>query len=170
MEIVLLGTGAALPTKSRCTSATALIRLGEILLFDCGEGTQVQFQKAQLKPGKLSRIFISHFHGDHFYGLIGLLTSLQLGGRIKPLFLYGPKGLSEYLSFMQKMSLFTLCSPLPFFSFSPSLSSPLFSFPSSSLPSFPFPPLLFPFFFLLSSPSLPSPFLSLSPSFPLPWP
>ena len=62
MEIVLLGTGAALPTKSRCTSATALIRLGEILLFDCGEGTQVQFQKAQLKPGKLSRIFISHFH------------------------------------------------------------------------------------------------------------
>jgi len=112
MEIVLLGTGAALPTKSRCTSATALIRLGEILLFDCGEGTQVQFQKAQLKPGKLSRIFISHFHGDHFYGLIGLLTSLQLGGRIKPLFLYGPKGLSEYLSFMQKMSLFTLGYPI----------------------------------------------------------
>ncbi len=112
MEIVLLGTGAALPTKSRLPSATALIRRGEILLFDCGEGTQIQFQKAQLKPGKLTRIFISHFHGDHFYGLIGLLTSLQLGGRAKQLFLYGPKGLSEYLSFMQQMSLFTLGYPI----------------------------------------------------------
>ncbi len=112
MEIILLGTSAALPTKARCTSAAALIRLGEILLFDCGEGTQVQFQKAQLKPGKLSRIFISHFHGDHFYGLIGLLTSLQLGGRIKPLFLYGPKGLSEYCGFMQQLSDFTLGYPI----------------------------------------------------------
>jgi len=106
MEIVLLGTGAALPTKSRRPVATALIRLGEILLFDCGEGTQIQFQKAQLKPGKLTCIFISHFHGDHFYGLIGLLTSLQLGGRQKPLSLYGPKGLSKYLDFMQRMSHF----------------------------------------------------------------
>jgi len=112
MEIILLGTSAALPTKARCTSAAALIRLGEILLFDCGEGTQVQFQKAQLKPGKLSRIFISHFHGDHFYGLIGLLTSLQLGGRIKPLFLYGPKGLSEYCGFMQQLSDFILGYPI----------------------------------------------------------
>ncbi|HEX9652429.1 MAG TPA: MBL fold metallo-hydrolase, partial [bacterium] len=72
MEIVLLGTSAALPTQSRWPSSSAVIREGEILLFDCGEGTQIQFQKAQLKPGKLSRIFISHFHGDHFYGLIGL--------------------------------------------------------------------------------------------------
>ncbi len=106
MEIVLLGTSAALPTQSRWPSATAIIREGEILLFDCGEGTQIQFQKAQLKPGKLSRIFISHFHGDHLYGLIGLLTSLQLAGREKPLYLYGPEGFARYLTFMEKLSQF----------------------------------------------------------------
>lgn len=108
MEIVLLGTGAALPTQSRWPSAMAVIREDEILLFDCGEGAQIQFQKAQLKPGKLTHIFISHFHGDHFYGLIGLLTSLELGGREKPLSIYGPHGLAEYLEFMQKLSHFTL--------------------------------------------------------------
>jgi ribonuclease Z len=106
MEIVLLGTSAALPTQSRWPTATAILRGGEILLFDCGEGTQIQFQKAQLKPGKLSRIFISHFHGDHLYGLIGLLTSLQLAGREKPLYLYGPDGLARYLTFMEKLSQF----------------------------------------------------------------
>ena len=107
MEIIFLGTGAALPTKNRSGTTIAVNIGGETLLFDCGEGAQVQFQKAQLKPGKLARIFISHFHGDHFYGLIGLLTSLQLNGREKPLHLYGPRGLQPYLDFMQKLSQFT---------------------------------------------------------------
>lgn len=84
----------------------ALIRGGEIFLFDCGEGTQMQFQRTGLKPGKLSRIFISHFHGDHFYGLIGLLTSLQMGGRHKTLNIYGPEGIRKYLEFMQQFSQF----------------------------------------------------------------
>ena len=104
MEIVLLGTSGALPTRLRYPSSIALVREGEVLLFDCGEGAQIQFQKAQLKPGKLTRIFISHFHGDHFYGLIGLLTSLQLGGRWKPLSIYGPLGLARYLAFLQEIS------------------------------------------------------------------
>lgn len=108
MEIVLLGTGASLPTQHRSPTATALLRGGEILLFDCGEGTQMQFQRAKLKPGKLSRIFISHFHGDHFYGLVGLLTSLQLAGREKALNIYGPQGLRKYLNFMEDFSHFTL--------------------------------------------------------------
>jgi ribonuclease Z len=106
MEIVLLGTSAALPTQSRWPTSTAVIRGGEILLFDCGEGTQIQFQKAQLRPGKLSRIFISHFHGDHLHGLIGLLTSLQLAGRDQPLSIYGPKGIRRYLAFMEDLSHF----------------------------------------------------------------
>jgi ribonuclease Z len=67
----------------------------------------MQFQRAGLKPGKLSRIFISHFHGDHFYGLIGLLTSLQMGGRQKALNIYGPEGTRQYLEFMQQISQFT---------------------------------------------------------------
>lgn len=107
MEIVFLGTGAALPTQRRWPSATALVRAGEILLFDCGEGTQIRFQKAQLRPGRLSKIFISHLHGDHFYGLIGFLTSQQLLGREKPLELYGPKGLGDYLRLMQTLSRFS---------------------------------------------------------------
>jgi len=106
MEIVFLGTSAALPTLNRFGTAIAVNLGGETLLFDCGEGAQIQFQKANLKPGKLSRIFITHFHGDHFYGLIGLLTSLQLNGREKPLHLYGPKGLGHYLEVMQTLSHF----------------------------------------------------------------
>lgn len=106
MEIIFLGTSAALPTLNRFGTAIAINLGGETLLFDCGEGAQIQFQKANLKPGKLSRIFITHFHGDHFYGLIGLLTSLQLNGREKPLHLYGPVGLNYYLDVMQKLSHF----------------------------------------------------------------
>ncbi|MFQ5708263.1 MAG: ribonuclease Z [bacterium] len=108
MEIVLLGTSAALPTPLRRPAATALVRGGELLLFDCGEGTQSQLQLAGLKPSRLSKIFISHFHGDHFYGLVGLLTSLQLNGRTKPLQLFGPVGLDSYLEFMKKLSHFNL--------------------------------------------------------------
>lgn len=104
MRIVLLGTGAATPTLLRWPTSTAILRSRETLLFDCGEGTQVQFLRAKLKPGKLARIFISHFHGDHFNGLIGMLTSMQLSGRQKELQLYGPKGLAEYLTFMQSVS------------------------------------------------------------------
>ncbi len=106
MEVVLLGTSAALPTPARWPSCIAVLREGEVLLFDCGEGAQIQFQKAGLKPGKLSKIFISHLHGDHFYGLIGFLTSLQLGGRDKPMAIYGPVGLKGYLNFMQELSSF----------------------------------------------------------------
>lgn len=106
MEIVLLGTGAARPTLRRNATSLALLRESEVLLFDCGEATQIQFQKARLKPGKVTRIFISHFHGDHFYGLIGLLTSLQLANREKELHVYGPAGLTPYLAFMQELSQF----------------------------------------------------------------
>lgn len=111
-EIILLGTSAATPTLNRSATATAIARSNEILLFDCGEGAQVQFLKAKLKPGKLCKIFISHFHGDHINGLIGLLTSLQLGGRTKPMSLYGPVGLKDYLAYMQNFSGFSFTYPL----------------------------------------------------------
>ncbi len=112
MRVILLGTGAATPTLKRWPTSTAIRRPGEILLFDCCEGAQVQFLRAKLKPGKLSRIFISHFHGDHFNGLIGLLTSMQLGGRDKELYLYGPSGLADYLAYMQKLSRFRFGYPI----------------------------------------------------------
>ncbi len=104
MEIIFLGTGAAAPTLRRWPTSTAVVRSSEVLLFDCGEGAQVQYMKARLRPGKLSRIFISHLHGDHFYGLIGFLTSLQLAGRQKAVQIYGPEGTARYLAYMQEVS------------------------------------------------------------------
>src|SRR3990172_7253781 len=115
MDIIFLGTSAAMPTLSRWPSAIAVFREGEVLLFDCGEGTQVQYTKAGLRPGKLSRIFISHFHGDHVYGLIGLLTTMQLNGRDTPLHLYGPEGLQDYLKYMERLSHFTFRYKIEFY-------------------------------------------------------
>ncbi len=105
IDLIFLGTGSAVPLSHRNLSGAALLRHGEIFLFDCGEGTQMQFRRAGLKPGKLRYIFISHFHGDHLFGLPGLLTSLQMANLQHELHLFGPKGLAEYIRFHQ-----TLCS------------------------------------------------------------
>jgi ribonuclease Z len=98
MRIVLLGTGAALPTPERRTSAAALLYEGEMLLFDCGEGTQLQLRKAGLRHGRLSRIFITHMHGDHVIGIMGLLMTMELSGRERPIELYGPPALADYVA------------------------------------------------------------------------
>ncbi|MBI3327762.1 MAG: MBL fold metallo-hydrolase, partial [Nitrospinae bacterium] len=98
IRVMILGSGAALPTPARRTSATAIVREGEMLLFDCGEGTQLQIRKAALRPGRLTRIFITHMHGDHVIGIMGLLMTLELAGRERPLGLYGPPALAEYVT------------------------------------------------------------------------
>ncbi len=98
LRVILLGTGAALPTPERRTSATAVLYEGEMLLFDCGEGTQLQLRKAGLRHGRLSRIFITHMHGDHVIGIMGLLMTLELSGRERPLELYGPPALADYVA------------------------------------------------------------------------
>lgn len=98
MRVVFLGTGAALPTPERRTSATALLYEGEMLLFDCGEGTQLQIRKAGLRHGRLSRIFITHMHGDHVIGIMGLLMTMELSGRERPIELYGPPALADYVT------------------------------------------------------------------------
>lgn len=103
MRVIILGSGAALPTPGRRTSATAIVREGELLLFDCGEGTQLQLRKAALRPGRLTRIFITHMHGDHVIGIMGLLMTLELSGRERPLELYGPPALSEYVTMSTRL-------------------------------------------------------------------
>lgn len=108
IEIVFLGTGSAMPTSQRNLSGVAALRGGEIFLFDCGEGTQMQFRRAGLRPGKLRHIFISHFHGDHLFGLPGLLTSLQMAGLRHEVHLFGPEGLEDYIHFHQRMCRFAL--------------------------------------------------------------
>jgi len=93
LSLVFLGTGGSWPSVQRNVSATALKRGSEILLFDCGEGTQRQFQKSSLSYMQISMVFITHFHGDHFLGLPGLIQTLQLNDRKKPLHIYGPRGI-----------------------------------------------------------------------------
>lgn len=102
MKITLLGTGGAIPTLRRNLPAVALQREGDIFLFDCGEGTQVQLIRASLSPGKLSAIFLSHLHGDHVTGLPGLLMTMMHQAREKPLFIFGPSGTKEYLNLIRK--------------------------------------------------------------------
>lgn len=93
LSIIFLGTSGSWPTVKRNVSSVAVKRGSEILLFDCGEGTQRQFQKSNLSYMQVSKIFITHFHGDHFLGLPGLIQTMQLNDRDKPLYIYGPTGI-----------------------------------------------------------------------------
>jgi len=95
LELFFLGTGGSWPTVQRNVTSVALKKDGEVLLFDCGEGTQRQIQKSSLSYMQISRIFISHFHGDHFLGLSGLLQTMQLNDRKDPVHIYGPPGMDE---------------------------------------------------------------------------
>lgn len=99
-DVVPLGTGSALPTKSRHLSGTAVRRDGRVILFDCGEGTQLQMQRAGLGRGRLDAVCITHLHGDHLYGLPGLMTTLGLLGRTDPLVVVGPEALQAVLAAM----------------------------------------------------------------------
>ena len=100
LDVVPLGTGSALPTKTRHLSATAVRRDGRVVLFDCGEGTQLQLVRAGLGRGRLDAVCITHLHGDHLYGLPGLITTLALLGRTSPLTLVGPEELQAVLAAM----------------------------------------------------------------------
>ncbi len=96
LSVTFLGTSAARPTVERNVSALALVREGETLLFECGEGTQRQMMRYGVSFA-LSEIFFTHFHADHFLGVIGLVRTLGLQTREQPLRLYGPKGAKHLL-------------------------------------------------------------------------
>src|SRR5438128_1837543 len=98
MKIVLLGTSAAVPTLTRGLSSTALIREGDVFLFDCGEETNLQLMRAGVRRSRIHSIFIGHLHGDHLYGITGLLSTLHLDGREAPLNVFGPRGLGVFLN------------------------------------------------------------------------
>ena len=97
LTVTFLGTSAARPTVERNVSGLAIHREGETLLFECGEGTQRQMMRYGVSFA-LSEIFFTHFHADHFLGVIGLIRTLGLQGRPEPLFLFGPKGAKKVLS------------------------------------------------------------------------
>jgi len=106
LSIIFLGTGGSWPTVKRNVSSIAIKRAGEIILFDCGEGTQRQFQKSKLSYMQISKIFITHFHGDHFLGLPGLIQTMQLNDRETPLHVYGPKGMTKLLDQLLSLGYF----------------------------------------------------------------
>jgi ribonuclease Z len=102
LTVTFLGTSAARPTVERNVSGLSLHREGETMLFECGEGTQRQMMRYGVSFA-LSEIFFTHFHADHFLGVIGLIRTLGLQGRPEPLFLYGPKGAKKVLGEAMKL-------------------------------------------------------------------
>lgn len=108
MELIFLGTSAGVPTRTRNVTAILLnlqhpTQAG-LWLFDCGEGTQHQLLRTSFNPSKLDRIFITHLHGDHLFGLPGLLCSRSMAGNTQPLTIYGPKGIREFVETSLRLS------------------------------------------------------------------
>ncbi|MEQ5730509.1 ribonuclease Z [Providencia alcalifaciens] len=115
MELTFLGTSAGVPTKERNVTSMILNLVGirkSYWLFDCGEGTQHRILNSPFKTPKIDKIFITHLHGDHIFGLPGLLCSRSMGGATEPLTLYGPKGLKQYVETVLSVSESYMTYPL----------------------------------------------------------
>ncbi len=103
-SLTILGAGSATPTL-RLHQTAQLLTIGQdYVLIDCGEGTQMRLIEQRIRPGRLRYIFISHLHGDHYFGLAPLLSSLNLGGRTEDLYLFGPRGLDDVLTTIFRVS------------------------------------------------------------------
>ena len=115
MELTFLGTSAGVPTKDRNVTSMLLDLIGirkNYWVFDCGEGTQYRILNSPFKPSKIEKIFITHLHGDHIFGLPGLLCSRSMGGSTDPLTIYGPKGLKQYIETALSLSSSYMTYPL----------------------------------------------------------
>lgn len=104
LKLTVLGCHAATPKVNAFPTSQVLEIKNHSFLIDCGEGTQVQLRKYSIKFSKINHIFISHLHGDHFYGLIGLISTFTLLNRNKTLTIYGPKGIKEVITLQLKLS------------------------------------------------------------------
>jgi len=107
IKLTFLGTAGSIPSARRNHTAILLNYNEENILIDCGEGTQRQFRKARMNPCKVTRILISHWHGDHVLGIPGLLQTLGLSGYNKTLFIYGPRGTKKFMKEILKVFHFT---------------------------------------------------------------
>lgn len=103
MNITILGCHSATPTVSQHPTSQVLEIKGHLFLIDCGEGTQMQLRKYRVKFSRIRHIFISHLHGDHFYGLVGLISTFLLLGREAELHIYGPKGIKQAILLLLKL-------------------------------------------------------------------
>src|ERR1700742_982638 len=114
LAVTILGNNSALPAFDRHPTAQVVTMEDQIFLVDCGEGTQMQMAKYKIRRSKINHIFISHLHGDHYFGLIGLLTSMGLLGRTQELHLYAPADLHEIIGMQLKVADIGLPYPLHF--------------------------------------------------------
>jgi len=106
IPIIFLGTGQAIPTARRNHTSILIQYKDENILVDCGEGTQRQFRKADINPCDLTRLLITHWHGDHILGIPGLLQTLALNGYNKTLYVYGPRGTARFMDLMYRLFVF----------------------------------------------------------------
>ena len=116
-DLTILGCNSAVPTNQRKPTAQLLNVAGRFFLIDCGEGTQLQLRKYKIRMQNIHHVFISHLHGDHYFGLIGFISTMHLLGREKELHVYGPAELKEIIYIQLEASNTTLCFPLFFHEF-----------------------------------------------------
>lgn len=114
MKVYILGSGAAMPTVGRGVSSVAVQIDRDWLLVDCGEGTQVQLQRFRIKWGRIDHILISHLHGDHFFGLPGLIFTYHLFNRKRPLNIYSHEGLQGIIENLLQTTIPNLSYPIVF--------------------------------------------------------
>jgi len=112
LRIVFLGTAGSVPTNDRSLPSIVVQRKGEILMFDCGEGTQRQMIKARVGFNRKMKVFITHMHGDHVLGLPGIIQTMSLLGRDKPLQIYGPHGIKAFIEAVISTIKFWLAFPI----------------------------------------------------------
>jgi ribonuclease Z len=137
MKVTILGNNSALPAFGRHPTAQVVTVYGNVLLIDCGEGTQIQMQRYGHRWRKMQHIFISHLHGDHYFGLPGLINSMSLLGRTLPLHLYAPAELEGIIQKILDVADTELCYPYFFHPLKGGESEVLVDNESFSVKSFP---------------------------------
>ncbi len=136
-KLTILGSGSALPTLHRNPTSQLLQYDSLCILLDCAEGTQLQLKRFKKSPMQIAHILISHLHGDHYFGLIGLITSLHLMGRTKPLHIYGPAQLFDIIQLQLNAAKTKLHYPLSFEPLNPDGQDVIFEDDKLTIDSFP---------------------------------
>lgn len=135
--LTILGAGSATPSLRMHPTAQLLTIGNDYMLIDCGEGTQLRLIEQKIRPGRLRYIFISHLHGDHYFGLAPLLSTLNLSGRTEDLYLFGPRGLDEVLTTIFRVSDSRLGYNLHFQAVDPTTPTLLLDHPQVTVESIP---------------------------------
>ena len=136
-KVTILGNGSAVPTATQHPTSQIVLMDNEKLMIDCGEGAQMQMIKYQIKHRHLNRIFISHLHGDHYFGLFGLISTFHLFGRERPLELFAPAELEALLEHQLRISNTRLRFPLNFYPLEDYKNMPLITFNGFEVKTFP---------------------------------